>query len=143
MEKKIYFDMDGTIADLYGVNDWRTMLDNEDETPYVVAKPLLNMNSLARVLNRLAREGYEINIISWLSKNGTPAYNAKVTAAKKQWLNKHLGSVKFTHVDIVEYGTPKQVGRNGILFDDEERNRNAWGKNAYDVKNILETLKKL
>ena len=57
MERKIYFDMDGTIADLYGVENWLEMLINEDVTPYRVARPLIRMQSLARVLNRLQREG--------------------------------------------------------------------------------------
>ena len=47
----IYFDMDGTIADLYGVENWLDYLINSDATPYKVAKPLINLNSLARVLN--------------------------------------------------------------------------------------------
>ena len=38
MERKIYFDMDGTIADLYGVDNWLEMLINEDATPYRVAR---------------------------------------------------------------------------------------------------------
>jgi len=32
---------------------------------------------------------------------------------------------------------------NGILFDDEEKNRKMWGQGAYDVHNILEILKTL
>ena len=41
MKKEIWFDMDGTIADLYGVENWLEMLIAEDPTPYAVAKPLL------------------------------------------------------------------------------------------------------
>ena len=36
----ICFDMDGTIADLYGVQDWLTHLENENVYPYIAAKPL-------------------------------------------------------------------------------------------------------
>lgn len=102
------------------------------------------MNSLARVLNRLTKNGYTVNIISWTSKGGTEEYNARVTEVKKEWLKKHLASVKFTAIDIVPYGTTKGENRNGILFDDEEKNRNEWknGK-AYNVNNILEILKAL
>ena len=31
----------------------------------------------------------------------------------------------------------------GILFDDEEPNRNMWGEGAYDVHNILGVLKEI
>lgn len=143
MDKKIWFDMDGTIADLYGVDKWLEALRNEDARPYREARPLLNMNTLAKALNRLNREGYEIGIVSWTSKNGTPRYNEIVAEAKKAWLRKHLASVRFANIDIIEYGTPKENGRDGILFDDEIKNRENWNGIAYDVENIIEILRKL
>lgn len=139
----IWFDMDGTIADLYGVNNWLDMLINENETPYAIAKPLINMQIFAKILNSLIKKGYQINIVSWLSKNGTPTYNEKVIQAKKQWLHKHLKSVQFSKIDIIKYGTPKQINRSGILFDDEKPNRDNWRGVAYDEKDILKVLKEL
>ena len=143
---RICFDMDGTIADLYGVNGWLEMLINKDATPYVKAETLVNMNSLARVLNKLQKNGYEIGIISWLAKNSTADYDEKVTEAKKKWLAKHLKSVHFDFVKIVNYGTDKNIvltGKTDILFDDETKNRENWGGVAYDVNNIIEILKGL
>ena len=123
MKKEIWFDMDGTIADLYGVEGWLDMLLNENARPYEIAKPLVNMRELAKVLNRLIEKGWEIGVISWLAKNGTNDYNKKVANAKMKWLAKHLKSVKFAKIDIVEYGTPKQINRNGIILDDAKQNR--------------------
>lgn len=143
MEKEIWFDMDGTIADLYGVENWLDMLINEDTTPYKNAKPLVNMQVLARVLNHLIKKGYTINVVSWLSKNGTDDYNSRVAKVKMEWLKKHLASVKFDKIDILKYGTPKQINRNGILFDDEKPNRDNWLGVAYNVENIIEVLKSL
>lgn len=143
MTKAIYFDMDGTIANLYGVDNWLDYLIKYDSTPYEIAKPMLNMSVLARILNRLQREGYIIGIISWLSKTSTPEYGEKVRQAKINWLKKHLKSVKFDSIQIVDYGTPKYTLGKGILFDDEVENRNAWGEGAYDVDNILGVLKTL
>ena len=143
---RICFDMDGTLANFYGVDGWLESLMAEDEKPYAIAKPLVNMNSLARVLNRLQREGNEIGIISWLSKNGTDSYNAKVTKTKKIWLSKHLNSVKFDFITIVKYGTDKNIvntSEEDILFDDEEGNRKGWNGTAYNVENIIEVLKAL
>lgn len=136
----INFDMDGTIADLYGVENWLEYLINEDVTPYREAKPLLNLQVLARKLNRLQKRGHKINIISWLSKNGSQEYNKAVIATKIKWLSKHFKSVKWDNISIVEYGTPKSTCGNGILFDDEKRNRDEWCGIAFDEKNILKNL---
>ena len=146
MTKAIYFDMDGTIADLYGVEGWLNDLESEHERPYATAKPLIRMSALARVLNRLQKEGYTIGIVSWLSKGGSDDYNEKVAYAKQKWLKQHLASVNFDEINIVKYGTPKSTAVNiqgGILFDDEERNRAEWNGTAFDVDNIIEILKAL
>ena len=71
MEKKIWLDMDGTIANLYAVEGWLPMLRASDPTPYRQAEPMWNMSSLARLLHKAQRLGYEVGIISWLSKEST------------------------------------------------------------------------
>ena len=146
MEKAIYFDMDGTIANLYGVENWLDMLRKYNPAPYEQAKVMVNMSKLARVLNKLQKQGWHIGIVSWLSKSPQPAYDLLVINAKYGWLHKHLKSVRFDEIKIVAHGTPKsQVVKycGGILFDDEQGNRNEWKGQAYDEKNILEILKKL
>ena len=143
---RICFDMDGTIANLYGVEGWLENLIAEDVRPYREAKVMLNMNSLARVLNKLQKQGNEIVIVSWLSKCGSAEYDEAVTETKKAWLKKHLGSVRFDEINIVKYGYNKNnfcFSADDILFDDEEQNRNNWSGNAYNVNNILEVLKNL
>ena len=144
MTKAIYFDMDGTIANLYGVNNWLDMIINNDATPYKVAEPMVRMNVLARVLNNLIRKGWTIGIVSWLAKNSNSEYDEKVTEAKLNWLKTHLKSVQFEEIHIVPYGTPKHEivnNPNGILFDDEEPNRINWKGTAFNVNEIIETLK--
>lgn len=141
---KIWFDMDGTIANLYGVDGWLDMLIANDPTPYAVAKPMLNMNLLARYLNKAIAQGHEVGVISWLSKNSNAEYDEKVKAAKLNWLNKHLKSVTFTTIHIVAYGTNKlNTCGEGILFDDELNNRVTWGEGAYEPADILNILKGL
>lgn len=142
----INFDMDGTIADLYGVPNWLEMLINHNETPYAIAEPLVRLNILARMLNRLQREGYRLGVLSWLAKGSTVEYDEKVTNAKLEWLARHLPSVHWDNINIVEYGTPKENFCEtpfDILFDDEEKNRENWNGIAFDVNNIIEVLKGL
>ena len=140
----INFDMDGTLCGIYDVEDWLAMLEAEDPTPYMVAKPLIRLATLARTLNALQRNGYDLAIVSWLSKHGTEAYDMAVTEAKLNWLAKHMPSVQWDKIHIVPYGTPKQNFCDNpldILFDDEEPNRNNWTGRAYDVDNIMEILR--
>ena len=144
MRITINFDMDGTIADLYGVENWLDYLIAENPFPYENACPLLRLSALARRLNALQKQGYELAIISWLSKNGSDAYNAIVAEVKKEWLKKHLPSVAWDKIIIVPYGTPKENYCNSpfdVLFDDEERNRTNWTGKAFDVDNIMEILR--
>lgn len=145
-EKAIYFDMDGTLANLYAVENWLPMLRAYNPAPYEQAKVMVNMAHLARVLNQLKAKGYYIGIVSWLSKEPTEEYDKAVTQAKRQWLEKHLPSVYFDEIRIVTHGTPKSQVIDfpyGILFDDEQGNRNEWKGQAYDEKNILKILKNL
>lgn len=142
-DKSIYFDMDGTIADLYGVVDWLPKLRASDPSPYADARPLVNLSRLARLLNRLTACGVSVNIISWTSRGGSPEYNEAVKAAKLAWLAHHLPSVKWDNVFIVAYGTPKNTLGRGVLFDDEKPNRDAWGAGAHDETEIFEILKEM
>jgi hypothetical protein len=146
MNKAIYFDMDGTIANLYGQEDWLERLIAKDESPYANATVLVNMSLLARYLNKLKAIGYTVGVVSWLAKGSTKDYDKRVIKAKTEWLAKHLKSVEFDEINIVAYGTPKStvVGiTDGILFDDEEPNRKEWKGKAYDETDIIGVLKAL
>ena len=143
MVKVINLDCDGTWIDLYGVDGWLDDLQNLRTRPYIEAKPLVNLSVLARVLNQLQREGWTLNIISWTAKNPDKAFHNAVIKAKKAWLKKHIPSVKWNNVFIVPYGTPKHSLANGLLFDDEEQNRKAWGEGAYTEKDLIKTLRAL
>lgn len=123
------FDMDGTIANLYGIEGWLEMLIAEDVAPYRDATPLVNMSRLARLIHKVQNRGDKVEVVSWLSRGGSADYNARVTETKLNWLKRHLPSVTFDNIYIVTYGTPKSrvtKATEAILFDDEERNRNEF-----------------
>lgn len=151
MNRAIYFDMDGTIANLYGCDNWLADLQAEHTKPYRMAKPLVNMRKLGKEIKRLQRKGYHVGIVSWLSKSGSTDYNEKVTSAKINWLSRHLGSIQWDEIAIIPYGTPKStavVFPNSILFDDEAPNRTEWvaangDALAFNEKNLLNVLASL
>ena len=144
--RTIWWDMDGTIANLYAVENWLPMLRAEDTTPYVEAEVMWNMSQLARLMNQVQKLGYKLGIISWTSRGGSDLYNIAVDTAKRKWLDIHLASVDFDYVYIVKYGTPKSLvmqTEDDILFDDEEPNRDAWLGEAYEPEMMIKVLKAL
>lgn len=139
----IWLDMDGTIADLYGVDGWLEMLRAYDATPYEVARPLVNMNTLARLLNNRQRRGYRIGIISALSKSSTPEYDEAVKNAKLGWLRAHLASVRFDEIRFIKYTDCKNEANeaNDILVDDEVRHLTEWKGVAIPARDFMDTLR--
>ena len=148
-DKWLWLDMDGTFADLYGVNGWLDDLVNLRTRPYAEAKPIYNMVDFLLLLVELKQRGWKIGIISWLSKNPDAEYGERVTKTKNEWLYKWGMDIVLDKVLIVPHGQCKadicrQFGY-GILADDEEQNRNAWdlGDTIDANKNLLEELAKL
>jgi 5'(3')-deoxyribonucleotidase len=125
----IAFDMDGTIADLYGVENWLQKLLAEDATPYTDAAPMWNMEELREVLLQLIEKGWEVRVITWLAKDSTEEYKTAVRKAKNEWLVKYNFPANRCH--MVAYGTTKancirKFADNAILIDDNEKVRNGW-----------------
>lgn len=147
MTTKICFDMDGTIADFYAVNGWLEMLRNYDATCYTLAKPMWNFSHLARLLNQVQKNGYELVIISWSSKCSNDDFDEMVRQAKIEWLAKHLPSVHWDEIKVLPYGTNKSEAvkacGNDILFDDEKGNREAWQGEAFEPSEIFNLLREL
>lgn len=126
----ICFDMDGTIADLYGVDNWLDMLRTYDPTPYANAEPMWDMAELATILNALRANGVEIRIITWLSKESTAEYDNAVRNAKREWLAKY--DFPYDHFHGVRYGATKAdsvrkyLNGSAWLIDDNATVRKGW-----------------
>ena len=142
-EKWIWLDCDGTWIDLYGVEGWLEMLINSDPTPYAIAKPLVNLAWMARTIHELQAKNIKVGIISWLSKSGTEEYNEIVKEIKLNYFKKHLPSVQFDAIHIVPYGTSKSTYGNGILFDDEQKNREEWNGIAFNEVDLIKNMRKI
>ena len=128
MIKRIDFDMDGTLAELYKVDNWLPKLRAEDPTPYLDAVPKVDLIELTNILWQLRNQGYKICIISWLSKDARKEYDNAVRKAKRQWLKQNIPFI-FDNLHFVKYGTPKHTIpdiRQGILVDDNEEVRTKW-----------------
>ena len=145
MNRTLVFDMDGTIANLYGVENWLSLLRAESPLPYKVAEPMYNMDTLVVILNLLKAQGWKIAVTSWLSMDSTRAYDEKVKVAKREWLARY--NFPYDEIHLVPYGTPKSectrnLGGFQILFDDNKEVRDGWelGQTVDANGNILEKL---
>lgn len=148
----LYFDMDGTLADLYGFENWLPLLRAENTKPYRHAEPMKNLdveytNSL---LKYLSRKGMTVQIISWCSKGSSKNFERRTAAAKKDWLKKFFPGIFFKSL-FLSYGVPKNSAvdaKGNYLFDDSEEVGRAWeaaGGIWVDVKkeNICDVLKEI
>ena len=148
MKKTLVFDMDGTIANLYGVENWLEDLRSYNARPYIVAEPMYDMVELVSILHQLKEIGWTIAITSWLSKESTREYDQMVRQAKRDWLERY--QFPFDEIHLVAYGTTKAncTRKNGgyqILVDDNEKVRNGWnlGGTINANENIIEKLLEL
>lgn len=116
--KELIFDMDGTIVDLYGVNNWEKKLNVGDSTPYRLANPLYDMDTLNCIVSMLKEIGYRIKVVSWGSKRSSADFLKETAVAKKYWLEKYYFPAD--DVLVVPYGTPKEkfASIDSVLVDD-------------------------
>ena len=143
--KAIVFDMDGTIADLYGVEGWLKDLRSENPRPYAMAKPIYNMAELNEIISFLKGAGWHIVVTTWLAKGSTKEYDNEVRKAKIDWLAE-MG-FDYDEIHLVKYGTTKanctrKKYNYQVLVDDNEKVRKGWslGKTINANENILEKL---
>ena len=146
--KVLVFDMDGTIADLYKVDNWLADLRAYNPRPYKVARPMYDMETMAELLMVLQAQGWKVVVTTWLSKDSTKAYDDEVKRAKLDWLARH--HFPFDEIHLVGYGTPKascteHLGGIQFLFDDNAEVRKEWesNPNRFSVdatNNIMEKL---
>ena len=152
MIKEIVFDLDGTLVDLYGVENWLSKLRAYDPTPYQTAEPLVDMAELACLLRSLQNCGVNVAVITWLSKEPNKQYDDEVRKAKRAWLKEY--GFPFDTLRCVAYGTPKhkieeprlKEDEEALLFDDDAGVRRDWNLGgAIDptTTNILDVLKEI
>ena len=137
----IYFDLDGTIADLYGFNDWLTYLQNEQVDPYAAAGLLVDGEQLRNFLAAGKAAGILFGVISWGAKNASKDYQKAIRRVKIDWLKKNNLLKYFDELHVIKYGTPKNraaKNRTGVLIDDELQRWNAEKLvDANNFRNIL------
>ena len=149
--KKIYFDMDGTVADLYGEKNWLNNLRNEREGSFINLRPLVDMNELAMVCHQLMNLGYSFGIITWLPMGASYEFERVCEEEKRAWVEEFMPWVSEFYAQ--SYGVPKQYAPSKraaemILVDDNAEVRAMWNtevqRSSIDAtQDIIKELRKL
>ena len=128
MRKKIFFDLDGTVADLYNKEGW--LEDIQNELPiFENLKPIIDMQELEGFCMKLKARGYGIGIITWLPMHASEQYESACALEKRKWVSKYMPYIDEFYA--LRYGTPKQNasfirGTLNYLIDDNQEVGKMW-----------------
>ena len=150
--KKIYFDLDGTIYDLYNFPNWLEML-RKSESPFYELTPLIDLKVLNNLMDRIKmRDIATFEIISWLPMDANSEFEEICTDDKIERVHEDFGHNMFAYGHFLKYGTPKdsvvleRLTKDHILIDDNLEILEQWeiaGGKGVEASKILQFLKGL
>ena len=116
----VYLDMDGTIANLYGQENWLARLLKEEDELFATCEPMTTEEVIFRVF---PKNQFKVKILSMTPKDVSKAYCEKVIAEKNEWLDKFFPHI--TERYYLPYGENKNLKNSAkaILVDDSEKIR--------------------
>lgn len=141
MNKVVYFDMDGTIADLYGVSDCFKRLDNMDATVYSEAKPI---DKYINMLKEFHTMGYKVIILSALGMVSSKRFDKDTIRNKGIWLDTYVGKEYIDERIYIPNTKHKELYRlfgKGILVDDDDRVLMNWDYDRIKATNSNKVIK--
>lgn len=147
--KRVFFDMDGTIADLYNDPNWLEDFTKRRKGVFARLKPMVDPIQVNDLIRQAKAKGHKFGVVTWLPKDSTADYRLASSFEKIEWIKKFFPELA-DNILTCEYGTKKRqvarANRNAIIFDDDVKVREDWkiskGK-AYEPDQILEVLEGL
>lgn len=129
MSKKIFFDLDGTLYNLYEIDNWLDSLQYEDATVFERGDFIGDYERFMNVVKELLAKGFTFGVISWLPMYATPEFEAECAKVKETWVKKYLPFVD--EMTFQRYGTPKQnaiqrKAQTMYLLDDSKEVGRVW-----------------
>lgn len=112
MSIKVWLDMDGTLFNLYGKDNWLDLLENEVPGAFVgdgmkdSLMPALNLETIHDEIYNLIDLGVSFGIISWTPFAASPIYEEICRREKIDWLHNNFPMI--TDIAIIPYGIEKQ-----------------------------------
>ena len=106
MSVKIYFDLDGTVYNLYGVNEWEPKLRAENPNVFREGSFIGDYQEFMNICHKLLKKGVQFGVITWLPMQANPEYEVECELVKREWVRQYMPFVsEFT---AQSYGVPKQ-----------------------------------
>ena len=132
MSIKIYFDLDGTLFDLYNKENWLTNIQAEKSGVFCGDYRLFH-NSFYETIKQLILFGVEFGVITWTPMGVSPEYEEICRQEKINWIKQFIPFV--TEINICSYGIPKQntikkKAKTMYLIDDNMEVCNMWETTA-------------
>ena len=135
--KSIWFDMDGTIAELYKVDNWLMKLRTNDWSVYSECAPRAHANRIRNAVRALVADGWQVGVITWASKGIDWGKDLDAIAeVKHEWLCQFFPEIADGKFACIPYGYSKakyltEMGSNyslAYLVDDNKEVRADWRK---------------
>ena len=140
MNKIVYFDMDGTLADLYGVTNVFKRLDALDANVYSEAKPI---DTYINMLKEFKNMGYKVVILSCLGMISDKQFDKDTVRNKGLWLDKYVGKQYIDERIYIPNTKHKEqyINEYGILVDDDDKVLMNWNYDRIKAINNNKAIK--
>ena len=140
MNKIVYFDMDGTLADLYGVTNVFKRLDALDANVYSEAKPI---DKYINMLKEFKHMGYKVIILSCLGMISDKQFDKDTVHNKGVWLDKYVGKEYIDERIYIPNTKHKEqyINEYGILVDDDDKVLVNWNYDRIKAINNNKAIK--
>lgn len=124
-----YFDLDGTLADLYNADCWLEKLENEEPEVFSNLAPLIDEEKFKKWATERLLNGDKIKVITWLPMSASEEYEKICAREKENWVKQHFPFI--TEINCLSYGIPKQHAikkrtSSMVLVDDSEEVLQMW-----------------
>ena len=145
--KGIFFDLDGTIAELYKVEGWLESLRSNDWSVYRKCAPRHNYQRINTAIEALIENGWQVGVITWASKGiGWGTDLDEIARVKFDWLCRFFPALADGRFACIPYGYSKadfleEMGdayNVAYLVDDNKEVRHDWRSHSHNNRNYTE-----
>lgn len=141
----IWFDMDGTIYELYRIPNWLERVRQMDMSVFSDGFPRNDYERIDVAVEALSAAGWRVGVVTWAPKGATLHEINEVGRVKFDWLCRFFPALADGHFACIPYGDSKanfvvemESAGDGlnILVDDNKYVRADWRTYGENFKTI-------